>query len=175
MVDGFDEKQSFTRCYLSSIEDPDDLTQTGIYNLFICPEPDITSSEIYMWNSLATDDYSIGEYVMEDYAMYVVNVAGNSQPSLNSDVGGDYSVVPSFCSSESDGVLLETDNPWVLMERTTIPPADFDSVVNYYEHTFVPTISPSEEFDNFTIKIEMYADNPVQVPTVRRLRAIATE
>jgi hypothetical protein len=181
VVDGFNTKTSPVRVYLSSIGDPSDFVVDGSVGTGVNPwtmvttEADIddtATDNVYVWNSLVTDTYATGEYVIEDYNLYVVNSATNAQPSLNSGVGGLYTRLGAIFTQ--DVIKVDTDSEWVLMARVSTPPPDFDITSQYYEHTFEPAVTPSEEFDNFAIKIEMYSDDEVHIPRCRRLRAIAT-
>jgi len=45
---------------------------------------------------------------------------------------------------------------------------------NYIERVFLPTITPTEAFDTFTVKIEMFSVDEVNTPNIRNLRVIAT-
>jgi hypothetical protein len=177
VIDGFDLDASPQKVYLSSIADPDDFVVDGSVGTgtnpwtLVTTEPDIVDGEIFVWNSAVTDNYVSGDYAIESHNLYVANTTTTSQPSLNSDVGGDWTKIPSVMTQ--DVTKEDTDSEWVKMLRTTTPPADFDITSQYYEHEFEPMITPSEEFDNFAIKIEMYSNDEIKVPQVRRLRAIA--
>ena len=50
---------------------------------------------------------------------------------------------------------------------------DFVDTTQFVEYEYEPVITPSEEFDNFAIRIELESGDEVNVPTCKRLRVIA--
>ena len=170
IIDGLDIENN--RVYLSSIEEPGNFvnkTTLGLTNpwIIITTEPDILLSEISVWTGASVN---AGNYVIEpgDRNIYIANVTTTALPSINSL---DWTLIPAVFVNNT--IVDDIDVEWRPMEQVGIVKETVDTT-RYVEYEYVPLISPSEEFDNFAIKIEMYSNDEVHVPSCRRLRVIAT-
>lgn len=174
VVDGIDVDNA--RIYMSSISDPSnfgDNTYLGTQGLsdpwiLMTIEPDLHLGDLHVW------DYNI-EYVQDDYVLdvnknlYRALVTTTAIPSFNST---DWLFIPS--ALVKGNVQFDTETEW----RPMVEVSDLNPAIDtrgFIEYEFEPLATPSEEFDNFAIKIEMYSDDEVNVPECKRLRVIAVQ
>ena len=168
IVDGIDVDQD--RIYLSSVSNPADFVDKSSISqdfIFITTEPDISESELSIWelgNAAVVGDYVIN---LTDMNLYVANINTSATPSPDSL---DWTQLP--IAYVDFPIAIDTEVEWRNMQQVgTINPAV--DITDWVEYEYEPLISPSEEFDNFAIKIEMYSADEVNIPECKRLRVIA--
>lgn len=171
IVDGFDTINSPNRVYLSSVTDPGDfIANSGNTWIMITTEPDIfwtadlNELGVYATNVSTTADRYVIDSLKNLYRANVPTVAPPSPTAL------DWTLIPTVWVDLA--MLEDTDVSWRPMSEVGTVKSTVDTR-GFVEYEYAPTVTPSENFDNFAIKIEMYADTEVDVPVVKRLRAIA--
>lgn len=170
IVDGLDPTND--RVYLSSIENPADFVDKTTIDvngaIFITDEPGITAANIWIWDGTALGtlpQYAIDGNTRNIFECLVENTT--APPTVNSL---DWRLVPSAFVDNAVG--LESNVEWRPMAQVNTVKTFVDTT-QFVEYEFEPLISPSEEFDNFAIKIEMQSGDEVHVPICKRLRCIA--
>jgi len=173
IIDGVNGNQGTNGfMYMSSIEDYTsfvdavDFASNSITNILVTTEPDITSTEIYAYETAAT--YALADYVIHNNTLWQSNVAGNSvDPSIGAT---DWDEIGCMFI---DSVVNDIEVEWQEMTPDGTVFDEIDRKNQYVERTFKPTITPTETFDTFAIKVEMQSQNAVDIPYVKNLRAIA--
>lgn len=172
VIDGLDATNS--RLYLSSISNPenfgDKATVVGGTNpwILVTTEPDITEAEITIWDGtqVVAGDYAFNP---TDKNLYRAEIDTVAPPT---DGGLDWTLIGSVLV---DGdIQLDNDVEWRPMQLVSSVKEGIDTT-NFVEYEYEPLITPSEGFDNFAIKIEMYCGDAVNVPICKRLRVIAVD
>ena len=170
IIDGFDTTNE--RVYLSSVSNPADFsTVTGDDKIFITTDPDILYTDIFTWVAGSPASPTVlGDYWFDPTSQNlfrVVVAAGSAPPSIGSL---DWELVP--CVFVDGAIQVDADVEWRPMTQVNTV-KDFVDTTRFVEYEYEPLISPSEEFDNFAIKIEMSSQTEVDVPVCKRLRTIA--
>lgn len=161
VVTDIDNNTSPTRIYLKDITNYD-LMAVGKVIVYDDLAP----------NSIAdfTGAESVGAYAFYSNEVWerVNNLNGATAPSSTND---DWDRVPS--ATLSSAINDEADAPWrpMVLKENVDPTLDTES--DFVEYTFVPKAVVDEEFSSFTVKIQLRTNSPVQIPEVRKFRALA--
>ena len=143
---------------------------TGIYLLPILNETEIPCSK---WTSKV---YNQGDYVFHDGFIWKANrkTSANNTPS-------EYSIVWDKIEGIKVISVVKTDDTvvWRPMSTesinvdTTKSSSSLSTEENFKEYTYYPELEVESDFTDFTIRIDLYSMNEVDVPRVKNLRAIA--
>jgi hypothetical protein len=174
IVDGVSSSDGFV--YLSSIGNSADFAALNTIlgggrtnpHILITPEPGIASTEVYVW--LSGTSFAAGDYAIHPTSkkLFKSTIGANTtEPVVNALYWEE--IEATFVEGS---VQIDSDTVWRPMTQINTVSALVDTT-QHVEYEFEPSVSPSEDFDNFAIKVEMYSDDEVNVPTCKRLRAIA--
>lgn len=143
---------------------------TGIYLLPVLNETEIPCSS---WTSKV---YNEGDYVFYDGFLWKANrsTSANNTPS-------EYSIVWDKIEGIKVTSVVKTDDTvvWRPMSTETInvdttkSSSSLSTEENFKEYTYYPELEVESDFTDFTIRIDLYSMNEVDVPRVKNLRAIA--
>ena len=143
---------------------------TGIYLLPVLNETEILCSS---WTSKV---YNEGDYVFYDGFLWKANrsTSANNTPS-------EYSIVWDKIEGIKVTSVVKTDDTvvWRPMSTETInvdttkSSSSLSTEENFKEYTYYPELEVESDFTDFTIRIDLYSMNEVDVPRVKNLRAIA--
>lgn len=181
---------SNNKIYVRSISDPDvfknvirdsgtsaenayidlDSNITGIYLLPIINETKISCP---VWTSKV---FSKGSYVMYDGYIWqaVKDTSKNNTPSEYSIIWNKINGVKVISTVKNDDTVewrsMSTEN---ISIDTTKSSSSLSVEESFKEYTFYPDIEIESDFTDFSIRIDMYSMNEIDVPRIKNLRAIA--
>ncbi len=174
IIDGLDSTND--RVYLSSIANPanfvDKSTLPGTGSIFITIDPGILFSgsagtgvlDIYTGTSTTAGDYVFDP---DDRNLYLALVDTTAPPT---PAALDWTLIP--CVFVDLAVQIDADVEWRPMQQVGTVKS-FVNTTRFVEYEYEPVVSPSEEFDNFAIRINMISGDEINVPRCKRLRVIA--
>jgi hypothetical protein len=147
-----------------------DINYNAIYLLPILNE-DVIKCPI--WTTITFPE---GSYVMWDKCIWRANrdTAANNTPSEYSIVWDKISGIKVISEVETDDtVVWRPMTSEVVNINTTKSSSSISTEENFKEYTFYPELEIESEFKDFTIRIDLYSQDEVNVPRVKNLRAIS--
>jgi hypothetical protein len=167
-----DEVSSPIRVFLRSITniggflDPSDWVINGVDDVMFAENNDIV--KLPAWDIAV--NYDTDDYVKYSNLIWQANEANVGETP--STLGTIWSLVK---SSTVDSIVIEDalqEYRPMKLEITTLDSLSAED--DFIEHTFVPEDPIDEEFTSFSVRIDLKASDPVNIPQAKNFRAIAT-
>lgn len=136
----------------------------------ICILPIISDKAISCpeW-SAETKEYPAGSYVLRDNCMWQAQI--NTIPSnIPSELSIAWKKIPGITTITS--VLEDTEIVWRPM-TSNVTEKTSGMADSFTEYTYTPELEIETEFTDFSLRIDMYSQDKVNVPRFKNLRAIS--
>jgi len=121
--------------------------------------------------------YTVGEQVYHNGSLWEVISNTSAEPTTGSVDWREIEISivddPVLTPITGTAVVEDAEQEWRTMILETATSPNVNTEDNYVEYTYIPEDPIDEEFSSFSVKIELKASSPTEIPFVKNFRSLA--